>query len=210
MNCFIYGLQDPITFEIRYIGQTSVGMRRPKVHFSKSSLKNKTHRSSWIKSLNGKIPNIIILEICDKDQLNEREIYWIAHGKANGWSLTNHDNGGSGISGYKHSEETKAKIGLASKKMWKTNPVKMTEEAKYKCGNSKRGKLRSTENKRELAIKMGAVPFNVYNKITNEFLGTFYSFSECARVIGEFRKTISWAVTKNKNVSKRFIFEKVI
>ena len=57
-----------------------------------------------------------VIEECDtREQLNEREIFWIAtlNCKApNGYNLTD---GGEGTSGHSHSEETKAKIGAKHK-----------------------------------------------------------------------------------------------
>lgn len=37
----IYGLRDPITEEIRYVGRSSSGLTRPKSHYSVSSLNSK-------------------------------------------------------------------------------------------------------------------------------------------------------------------------
>lgn len=208
-TCFIYGLKDPNTLEIRYIGMTSSGMKRPEAHSTKSHLNRKSHRSSWIKSLNGLKPIIAILEICDKRSLKENEIKWIKKAKELGWNLTNHTSGGEGIFEYVHTEESKRKISEASKMMWKTNPRVLTDEARYACGNSTRGKTVKDEIRLKIAKSFGAPTFNVYDKITGELLGTFNSISECSRVLGEFRKTISWSLFKDKHVSKRFRFERV-
>jgi hypothetical protein len=40
MQYIIYGLVDPETEELRYIGKSSTGMSRPKKHFYPSTLKN--------------------------------------------------------------------------------------------------------------------------------------------------------------------------
>ena len=57
-----------------------------------------------------------VIEECDtREQLNEREIFWIAELNCkhpNGYNLTD---GGEGTSGHSHSEETKAKIGAKHK-----------------------------------------------------------------------------------------------
>lgn len=208
MNCFIYGLKDPNTLEIRYIGQTSQGFKRPEVHVTKSALKNKTHRSSWIKSILPKKPIIVVLESCSKEDLNSLEIKWIKYAKDNNWNLTNHDSGGSGIRGFKHSDETKKKISNASKLMWKTNPIKMTDEAKYKCGSSHRGKTMSDDFKLKAAQVKGTSQFKVYNRLDNSYIGTFSNISECARVLNIYRRTISYDL-RNIRKSKDFIFEKV-
>lgn len=94
----IYGLLDPITLEIRYIGQSRVGISRPKSHMQPSSLKlyktnkNLNKKQAWIKSLliKGLKPKIIILEEFDSPEyLNEAEEFWIIYFKYIGANLTN-------------------------------------------------------------------------------------------------------------------------
>lgn len=95
----IYGLIDPITNEIRYIGKSEKGMGRPREHFCPYQLKIKNKKNSWIKSLKkiNLIPIIKIIEICEsKDLLNDREVYWISFYKQIGNNLTNMTDGGTG------------------------------------------------------------------------------------------------------------------
>jgi hypothetical protein len=211
-NFFIYGLRDPNTLEIRYIGLTSRGLKRPQHHSCKSALKfEKCHRSSWIKSLNGKKPIIEVLEYCkNKELLNDLEIKWIKFAQLENWNLTNHTPGGYGTKNYKHSDETKKKIAESSKKMWRVSPVKMSPNSKYACGNGTRGRSLDFNKRQDLARANNTPGFKVYNLSDNRLLGTFFNISECSRVTGEFRKTISWSLFKNKHVSKKFRFEKII
>lgn len=94
----IYGLIDPITNELRYIGRSSSGLQRPRCHFTPCILKKeKNHCHNWIKSLINKNlkPEIIIIETFDNsNNLNEAEIYWIAYFKFLGCNLTNLTDGG--------------------------------------------------------------------------------------------------------------------
>ncbi len=109
----IYGLYDPriSPIRIRYVGLTTSGLTvRLQGHICYS--KNlKTHRDRWIQSLlaNNIRPKGIILEAGENEKVVEAEIRWIAHYTPTGY-LTNHTLGGEGLSGYKHSEETKEKI----------------------------------------------------------------------------------------------------
>lgn len=107
----IYGLADPITKEIRYIGKSSSGMNRPKQHFSKSSVEKRSYKSSWMQSLlkEGKQPEIIILDDTptDYEELSSLEVEWIKRKKEEGCPLTNLTDGGEGTRGYKHSELTR-------------------------------------------------------------------------------------------------------
>ena len=133
MNSFIYGLVDPRTSFVRYVGLTTSGMRRPKRH--KSEHVGSQSRIMWVKELQslGLDFEIVVLEeIPDPHspaitpmwvhvkrnltRLPEAEIWWIAYGRARGWPLTNVTDGGLGARGTKHSPETIAKMRLVQKK----------------------------------------------------------------------------------------------
>lgn len=112
----IYGLEDPISNKIRYVGRSCSGLKRPTEHARPHKLKIKSHTTSWIKSLlnQNQKPKVVVLETFpDPSQLNEAEKKWINIYKNN--DLTNHTDGGGGIAGYRHTEEAKRKIGLACK-----------------------------------------------------------------------------------------------
>lgn len=90
----IYGLIDPRTRLIRYIGQSSVGVGRPKQH-AKSRVT--TYCRNWIKKLQqAKLTyEIVVLDVLDDaSELDELECWWIAFGKACDWPLTNLTDGG--------------------------------------------------------------------------------------------------------------------
>lgn len=93
---YIYGLKDPNTGEIRYIGKAN----NPKARFSQHLALTKTdtsrHKKSWIESLLrvGQKPELVILERVPETQWEDREIWWIQHGKDSGWPLTNISSGG--------------------------------------------------------------------------------------------------------------------
>lgn len=93
MKTYIYALKDPITEEIRYIGKSDNPEIRLKNHIYKCK-QSKKHSAQWIQSLINKElkPILEILEECNKDIWEEREIYWIS--KYN--NLTNHTTGGEG------------------------------------------------------------------------------------------------------------------
>jgi len=114
----IYGLVDPRTSLVRYIGQSSSGMRRPKHHRNASQLRTKPgHRSSWIKALQRLELDyeIVVLEALESAELlNDAERWWISIGRAFGWDLTNATDGGDGTRGLKFSDEHRAKISIAN------------------------------------------------------------------------------------------------
>jgi hypothetical protein len=107
----IYGLVDPFTKKLRYIGKSTKGLRRAReLHSAKCK--------SWIISVlnNFLVPIIVIFEQIDENDenafrlLNESEIRWIAKGRIDGADLTNICDGGSGTNGFKWNEEQKRRI----------------------------------------------------------------------------------------------------
>lgn len=146
----IYGLVDPNTQQIRYVGKTRQKVSsRLSAHLRERS---KCHRLNWIKSLQdrGQKPEIIILEeIFGAWPWEESERYWIAHGRAEGWPLTNNTSGGDGVRdlsaetrermrqtwlGRKHSPDAVEKI-----RALKTG-VKASDETRAKMSRSHRGR----------------------------------------------------------------------
>lgn len=130
MKYIIYGLTDPDTQEIRYIGKSTSGMKRPMEHKKPCNLKASSHKINWIKSLisNNKQYGIIILESTETpEELDSREIYWIAEYKARGANLTNGTDGGEGALGREVSEQTKELMSQKRKEYYENNPGKAIE-----------------------------------------------------------------------------------
>ena len=110
----IYGLCDPRTQEIRYVGQSTRGMIRPAEHFPPSK-KDTTYKAKWLRKLIkcGLGPITVILEQCVlREELSSREQYWIAIGRAAlGKRFTNATAGGDGC--LDPTPETRAKMSIA-------------------------------------------------------------------------------------------------
>lgn len=137
----VYGLRDPRTAAIRYIGKSATGLSRPRSHFEPKRIATDSnlHKARWLRSLaaDGLRPEIVILEACRNDAtLLVIERRWIAHGRALGWPLTNLTDGGEGAAGYKASPEARAKMSAARKGKPKS------EECKAKIRAAKLGKPR--------------------------------------------------------------------
>jgi len=74
-------------------------------------------KTQWIKKLLGlgMRYEVVVLEECDsREELASLEMKWIAHGRAEGWSLTNATDGGEGTKN--PTPETRARMSKASKK----------------------------------------------------------------------------------------------
>ena len=114
----IYGLIDPRTLLVRYVGQSSWGLSRPKRHRLICN-HGKSHCHNWIKGLlnAGLDYQIAILEeVGSVEELDNAERWWIAFGRACEGPLTNHTEGGGGMRG--PSEETRAKMKAAQQARW--------------------------------------------------------------------------------------------
>lgn len=121
----IYGLVDPLSGQLRYLGKSESGLRRPRRHRRPCELKiDNSHKGRWIKKLHAKNLSygIVVIQETDKATLVQAEIFWIAYFRAMGCPLTNLTDGGDGVSGYKHSELAKAAIGFANKGRLRTPP----------------------------------------------------------------------------------------
>lgn len=116
---YIYGLIDPLTGQLKYIGKTKRSLkRRLTEHICVTNLISKTYKNHWIKQLLEKQhkPEIVELEkLSPNDDWIEAEQFWIAYMRFIGYKLTNLTDGGDGLCG-------------------------ATRETRYKCGSSRRGK----------------------------------------------------------------------
>lgn len=78
MNKYIiYGLVDPRSGELRYVGKSCSGLKRPKAHLAPSNLKKATHKNNWIRQLlaAGARPDILVIEETDEAGLVEAEVF---------------------------------------------------------------------------------------------------------------------------------------
>lgn len=130
-SSFIYGLVDPRTDQIRYIGKSIRPYERLQNHYNEPS--SNCHRSHWIQELKrlGLKPEVVLFEqIVGEWPWQEAERWWIARGLALGWPLTNNTSGGDGVCnlppetrekmrrtwlGRKHKPETLLKLSARSR-----------------------------------------------------------------------------------------------
>lgn len=139
-NWFVYGLVDPRTQMIRYIGQSHVGMRRPREH-RRNPAKGTEHYYSvrWVAKLKrlGLTYDIVILEHVapDHDALNAAEVWWITYGHASKWRLTNLTDGGDGVSGRVVSKEERTKMSMRAKALWADPEYRAKVEASLRSNH---------------------------------------------------------------------------
>ncbi len=196
----VYGLIDPRSSQLRYVGLSSSGMQRPSQHIQPSKLYRKdrksrkfSHCQNWIQDLvkNGLKYDIVVLENCSsKAELNAAEVFYISYFKSVGADLTNHQPGGYAgrKGGWKHSEETIAKLKASARTRYEKDPSSMN-----KAIDSRRGiKTPASNEKQRIAV--------------SDSLGnTFYSITVAAK----FHKVCPQTVRKildNKSKSSKGIF----
>lgn len=88
----IYGLKDPYSRKIRYIGQTANVRRRLLEHLHDSTdAWPKSDKEEWITNLvdEGRAPEMVVLETVDPSEANAAERQWIHYGLTQGWDLYN-------------------------------------------------------------------------------------------------------------------------
>ena len=95
----IYGLQDPITDEIRYVGKAKNPAERFKKHLKESKSNRRSHYPvyQWINrlSINGLLPNLVVLASSVSDDWKHLEIAMISQLRQEiGKRLLNVANGG--------------------------------------------------------------------------------------------------------------------
>lgn len=95
-HVYIYGLIDPTTNQIRYVGQSNDPWKRFARHISPSAESEGNYKSRWIAKLmkNGLMPRLTIVDRIPKELVNERERDFISLMKFLGFDLTNLTKGG--------------------------------------------------------------------------------------------------------------------
>ncbi len=151
---------------VRYIGQSV----NPKKRFTWHKCcarggwgsKSNARLYNLLKAMlrDGDEPGMFIVETTITDRSNIREVYWIKYYKTMGAELVNHTQGGGGTWGFKHSPETKLKIGKAHKgKLVRVETrerlsiartgTTASEETKLKQAEANRGRYVSAETRRK-------------------------------------------------------------
>lgn len=113
---YIYALFDPREPEhIRYVGKTVDLGRRISKHRNDHKRSKTTHHHNWLRKLNsaGVKFGYTIIDVVFNASWAEREIYWIAYYRELG-RLTNSTDGGEGSVGWVPSDETRARMSVAS------------------------------------------------------------------------------------------------
>ena len=94
------------------------------------------------------------IDDCTDNHLNQMEIFYIKKYDPQ----FNFTEGGDGISGFKHSEETKQKISKNNARYWKGK--KCSEEARQKMSEAQKGKTFSEETRKKISKSLKGKTFS--------------------------------------------------
>lgn len=156
LTTHIYTLTDPLTALLRYVGKTiQKPSRRLHYHLiqGQNARENK-HKRNWILQLQSKglAPILEVIEVVIGDDWAEAEIYWIGYYRFVGCPLLNMTDGGEGVPGLRHSEETCKKISAAGKGRVKSEETrKKLSDAHKGRPNGHLGTKRSTETRKRMS-----------------------------------------------------------
>jgi len=110
---------DPRDGTWRYIGATTLGMKRAKSHAFPSSLRrsNNRHKANWIRSLPNGYDIEILEEFASPDPVFPAEAEWIAAARSLGVPLLNKTDGGEGATGvtYQRTDEWRHRQSITHK-----------------------------------------------------------------------------------------------
>lgn len=188
MTGIIYVLIDPNTHEYRYVGKTTkAASLRLGGHLADAKRGLKTHKNNWIRKLlkSGDIPEIKVITTCKSEsELSGLEKAYIKEFREKGYPLTNGTDGGEGISGWHHSEKTRAKLRAAAR-----NRPPISQETRKKKRQSMLGKKHSAESKKRRSIATSGENNPMYGKTgeQNHMYGKRHS-EESKRKMSEARR----------------------
>lgn len=208
----IYGLIDPITNELRYIGQTSNLKVRYTRHLKNAIFHNKqTYVYCWIRKLIDvyKVnPEVIIIDIVENYDYWEE--FYISYYKSIGCKLTNLAIGGKSRGNFKHSKEHKQKMSnlFKGRKPWNTGlklsdghkeKIKLnsrhthTEEAKIQIGKKHQSKTKVKQLDKD------------YN-----FIKLWDNAYQASKVLNINRESIGNVISKRAKTAGGYIWENVL
>lgn len=144
---YVYGLADDSDC-IHYIGVTASLHGRLTRHIRDGRVM-RTAKARWIASLPHKPKVVILQELPNRDEGNDAERWWIAHGRSQGWPLTNVGEGGEGgptRTGRRNSADMNAAISKA-----KTGVKRDPETVRRIIATKKARGLKSSEKQRRVA-----------------------------------------------------------
>ena len=154
-DAYIYGLIDPMTDQLRYIGKSVNVNRRYRRHITERFLHD-SYKDRWIRKLinENNQPELLIIDKVQENEWKFWEQHYISYFKGIGCLLTNGTNGGDqppSTKGRRHKESSKLK--MSRSKIGKTIPWLndgrlRTESHKQNLSKSLKGRASPNKDKK--------------------------------------------------------------
>jgi len=165
---FIYALKDPDTSAVRYVGKAKDPIKRLRTHFEETKYGKNNHRLHWLRSLDGKVPILEIVDEVTELEWPSWEVAYIQFFKDEGCNLVNGTLGGDapprGKKGHKMSDEQKAKLSVG--RMGRFKGEKSPLFGKVGPWKGKKHSVETLNKMRETWSKKRA--WNLGKKMSNE------------------------------------------
>lgn len=182
-NNLVYGLRDPATGHLRYIGKSTSGLTRPRQHLNICCLnREKSYKANWIRSLIriGLLPEIVVIQSSvDSSILSDCERFWIVYFRGMGCPLTNLTDGGDGPFGRLVSEHERS---LKSRMFRGRTPALSTRLAVVKANAERKGVWHPVKNELHKRALSKARGFRPIVELTTGRV--FQTRAEAARELG--------------------------
>lgn len=202
---FIYKFENNITQE-KYIGQTIRSINKRyyehicRLETTYDSQKNsKFHQALLIYGINNF--SFVVLEECQNDKLNEREIYWINYYDSfyNGYNMTR---GGSGLSFYDREEILE---------LWQQQ---YSFSEILNIINCSKTTLTNILNELNIPLEERRKRANLYKTkkvqqytLNEEYIQTFNSVKEAAKAVNSYTSSISYACNHKLTCAAQFLWK---
>lgn len=158
----IYGLVDPRDGELRYVGLSTVGFKRPRSHWQNKNIRERNdHCHCWIRSViaDNFIPSIVVFQTFENsDIIRYAERFWIAYFRRMGCRLTNMNDGGEGQLNPSPEIRQRQREANIGNKNGVGHRYVMSEELKKKVGDRHRGKVESIETRLKKSLSHMGIP----------------------------------------------------
>jgi group I intron endonuclease len=154
-NVYIYGLVEPKTNTLRYVGKTTDLDRRLRRHINER-FNNNSYKDRWIRKLidNNEKPEIVLIDFVNNNDWQYWEKFYISYYKFIGCKLTNGTKGGDeppSTKGRKHTEESKRKMSETKKGKsipWLNNGKERSVTHKKNLSKSLKGRVSPNKGKK--------------------------------------------------------------
>lgn len=169
----VYGLVDPNTNAIRYIGKSIQGINRAFEHCRKSSVKEgNTPKNNWIKKLlaNNQMYSVVILFSVSKEDYTKESLNILLYNKEKDLintfdNLLNLTDGGPGAIGRVLSEESRKKMSDSAKKQNHDHLRKISQSQKL---SPEMQEVRKKERAEKMKLRDRKIPGSKFKELVNK------------------------------------------